>query len=112
MQVLKVEYIRESERGRLTQIITRNFKQLNLLEIKKDCVFGGHYHKKKEESFYVIRGKVRVQISVGDKDKVYTFNPADCFLVECWDKHTITALEDSIIVETLSEPYTEEDVYE
>jgi len=112
MQVLKPEYERADERGKLVQLITRPFRQLNLLKINKGEAFGGHYHKKKEEFFYVIEGEILVKIENQTKDKVYNFAKGDCFLVEVWDKHSIFACEDTVIVETLGQPYSEEDTYE
>ena len=45
MQRLKVEYQRKEDRGTLTQVNSGDWKQLNILEIKKGNTFGGHYHK-------------------------------------------------------------------
>ena len=113
MRILKREFEREDTRGKLIQLITGDFKQLNVIEIKKGKTFGGHYHLKKEEFFYVIFGDIRVQINNGYNQSMHYFTAGDCFLVEPFDRHIIEALEEDVmIVEALSEPYSEDDVYE
>ena len=112
MKLLKPEFIRKESRGELVQVITGDFKQLNVLKIKKGKAFGGHYHKKKHEVFYIIKGKILLQILRGKKGKVEKLSEGDCFLVEPYDLHYLTAREDSILVEVLSQPFSEEDSYE
>jgi len=113
MKLLNAEFSRENERGSLVQLFTGNFKQLNLLKISKGEMFGGHYHKKKTEFFYLIEGEILVNINGidGMKDD-YIIKEGECFLVEPYDKHSITAIEDCVLIETLSKPYSKEDTYE
>lgn len=104
MQKLNVEFIRSDERGLLIQISTGLWKQVNYLSIKKGNSFGGHYHKHKEELFYLLRGKVKVN----EKDEI---NLNECFLISPLEIHTIYAMEDSELIEMLSEPYDKNDVF-
>jgi mannose-6-phosphate isomerase-like protein (cupin superfamily) len=112
MQRLKVEYVRKEERGTLIQVSSGEWKQLNILEIKKGNTFGGHYHKEKEELFYVVFGKVEFIIENDKGTFTETLGKGDCLLVEPYDKHTICALQDSTLGELLSATYSKEDVYE
>jgi mannose-6-phosphate isomerase-like protein (cupin superfamily) len=112
MQRLKAEYQRKEDRGTLTQVNTGEWKQLNILEIKKGNTFGGHYHKEKEELFYIVFGKVEFIIENEQGTFTESLGKGDCFLVEPYDTHTICALQDTIIVEVLSHPYSKEDTYE
>ncbi len=111
MQRLKVEYQRKDNRGTLTQVSTDEWKQLNILEIKKGETFGGHYHKEKTELFYVIYGEV--DFNIENKQGIFTEQLAkgDCLLVEPYDIHTIYAFKDSTLVEVLSHPFSKEDTY-
>ena len=111
MQRLKVEYQRKENRGTLTQVNTGDWKQLNVLEIKKGETFGGHYHKEKTELFYVIFGEAEFVIE--NTQGVFTEQLAkgDCLLVEPYDTHTIYASKDVAIAEVLSHPYSEQDTY-
>jgi len=43
-----------------------NWKVSKILIAKKDCVVGKHYHKKKTEMFFLIKGKISYCM-IGDK---------------------------------------------
>ncbi len=112
MQKLNEEFVREDDRGSLIQVNTDNWKQLNYLIIKQGEIFGGHYHKHKKELFYVIKGKVG--ISAIDKQggkNIVLEKTGGCVVIEPYDLHTIAALEDSEIVEVLSEPFDKGDIW-
>jgi quercetin dioxygenase-like cupin family protein len=99
-----VEYSRVDNRGKLIQPISwGNWKQLNILCINRKEVFGGHYHKIKTEFFYILSGRVWFN----DMD----LQSGDCLVIEPGDMHTIEAIEDSVIIELLSETYDKLDVY-
>ena len=104
MQRLKIEYIRSDNRGMLVQINTDLWKQINYLCIQKDNSFGGHYHKHKKELFYLARGKVKV-------NETEIINSNECFVINPLEKHTIYALENSELVELLSEPFNKNDIW-
>lgn len=114
MRTLKPEYVRQDERGRLVQITSGTWRQVNLLDIKKNNKFGGHYHKEKEEIFYVVRGHIFVEIyNTKHNETLHKhFVAGQMFIVHPFDKHTIEAMEDTIIVEVLSKPFSQEDTYE
>lgn len=104
MKRFEVEYKREDKRGKLIQVLSWGvWQQLNILVIKRKEVFGGHYHRHKAEFFYILSGKVRfngIEMQTGD-----------CIWIEPLDIHTIDAITDTIIVELLSDPYSEEDTF-
>lgn len=114
MRTLKPEYTRQDERGRLVQIVSGLWKQVNLLDIKKGNKFGNHYHKTKEEIFYIVRGHIFLEIYNVKYEETLNkhFVTGQMFIVSPYDKHTLEAMEDTIIVEVLSEKYSEEDTYE
>ena len=104
MQRLNVEYIREDDRGSLIQISSSIWKQINYIILNKNEVLGGHYHKHKKELFYLAKGKVKV-------NDVEIINPNECFMINPLEKHTIYALENSELVELLSEPFDKKDIF-
>jgi mannose-6-phosphate isomerase-like protein (cupin superfamily) len=112
LKILKPEYSRIDERGKLIQLISGDWKQANLIEIKRGHKFGGHYHKKKNEFFYVLKGHVMVMVSKDDITQSVFVTEGGCFLIEPYDKHTFEAIEDTLIIELLSHKYSEEDTYE
>lgn len=114
MKILGPEYIRENKKGSLIQLPVGNWKQCNILKIKKGHTFGRHYHKEKKELFYVLEGKIHLTIFHVTKFLTMYANyikSGGCFLVEPYEKHIINAEEDSILVELLSLPYSEEDTF-
>ena len=112
MQRLNVEFVREDSRGSLIQINTDNWKQLNYLILNKGQEFGGHYHKHKKELFYVVKGKVNISAIDKQGGKNIIIERTDgCILIEPYDIHTLFAVEDSEIVELLSEPFDEKDIW-
>ncbi len=114
MKILKPEFVREDKRGTLIQFATGNWKQGNILKINKGQSFGGHYHKKKKEIFYVIKGVIYVAVAHIENlyaMQVYSFKSGDMFFIEPYDEHTIGAKMNAILVELLSRPYSKEDNY-
>ncbi len=111
MQKLNIEYARNDERGSLVQINTGEWKQANYLSINKGYSFGGHYHRHKKELFYLISGRVKVFIEGTGKMHELDISENELFLVEPFEKHTIEAKENSVILEMLSQPYSKEDTY-
>ena len=111
MEILQVEYKRSD--GVLTQVNTfdREWKQMNHLELSKGDSVGGHYHMKKDELFYVLRGEVSVLVRDQLRVDSLTFKKGGCFIIEALEEHTISALKDSTLIELLSEPYDKEDTH-
>ena len=112
MQRLNVEYIRSDERGSLIQISSGKWEQINYLILNKNKVLGGHYHKHKTELFCVIKGIVNVAIYKTNKpSEIFDMKPYDCVLVEPYESHYFTGIEDSLIIELLSKPYSKDDIW-
>jgi len=104
MQIKKIDFQHKDQRGILRQIISGNWKQLNILEVKKGYSRGGHYHKKTKEFFYILKGKVELGIidMRTKEESTYRFKRGDCFIVDLYESHTVKALTDSILVILLS----------
>lgn len=66
-----------------------------LLLLKKGYRCSMHHHKNKDETFFVTKGKVFLEL---DGEKMI-LNPGDAQLVMPNQKHRFTGLEDSEIVE-------------
>ena len=54
-----------------------------------------HYHKLKDETFYIFNGKVLLEIGM----KKHIMLPGDSMLIKPHQKHRFTGLEDSEIIE-------------
>ncbi|MEM3373803.1 MAG: cupin domain-containing protein [Candidatus Woesearchaeota archaeon] len=66
-----------------------------ILILKKGYRCSMHYHKKKDETFYINKGKVLLEID----NKKIIMNPGDSQLIRPMQKHRFTGLEDSEIIE-------------
>lgn len=64
-----------------------------------------HFHKIKDETFYVIKGLVLLEIN----DQVKVLKPGDSTLIKPNDKHRFTGLEESEIIEFSTHHYDEDD---
>jgi len=103
VQRLNVEYTRKDDRGLLVQINTGLWKQVNYLLINKGDTFGGHYHKHKKELFYLLRGRIKV-----NEEEI---KEGECFMINPLEMHAIYAMENSELIELLSEPYDKGDIF-
>jgi quercetin dioxygenase-like cupin family protein len=65
-----------------------------------------HRHKLKKETFFILRGRVRVWYDGSDRVLV----PGDALTIERWIDHDFTGLEDSLILE-VSQPTVVDDNY-
>lgn len=76
------------------------------LILKKGYRCSMHYHKKKDETFYVIKGKVLMELGT----KKWVMNIGDSLHIPPGAKHRFTGLEDSEIIE-FSTHHEDEDSY-
>ena len=111
MKILHPSYRRVDERGILEEISLNTWKQVNILHIKKDEVFGGHYHLHKTELFYVVSGRITFDVRGADDIFTTVFGAGEMIRIDPLDQHTIKAEEDSVLVELLSCPYDSTDVF-
>ena len=100
------EYVRDDERGRLTQVATFT-NQLNILEINEGRNMGGHFHKETTEAFFILDGHISLwSYKRGDKEAIENeFFKNDIFFIEPWEWHAIEALSNSRLAVLLSKPY-------
>ena len=100
----EVDFNNTDYRGSLTQLIHDGFKQVNVLETKKDVERGSHYHKHCVEAFYVISGSVKVTLWDEQEQEIVVFNKGDFFEIKPYIFHKMLFLEDSLMVQLYNEP--------
>ncbi len=76
------------------------------LILKKGYRCSIHHHKVKDETFYLISGKVLMEIN----DEVRILHPGDKQHISIGDRHRFTGLEDSAMIE-FSTHHQEDDSY-
>ena len=75
-------------------IVNRNYCGKKLI-LNKGFRCSMHYHKLKDETFYILKGKVLLEIGM----KKHVMLPGDSMLIKPGQKHRFTGLEDSEIME-------------
>lgn len=81
-----------------------------LLVFKKDSQFSLHYHLKKHEWFYVLKGELdlRYKDLRNGKDRYLTISEGDVVEIPTGFPHQLRALEDSTIIEISTEHFDED----
>ena len=74
---------------------------------KKDCVVGEHYHKEKDEIFYLLNGNGEVILD-GKAEKL---NEGDVVFVSRNIKHSFALDNNSILLGACSKPFDPNDDY-
>ena len=89
----------KDSRGAIQGIIQEgNWKEINIIHSKKGTRRGDHYHKKVNELFVILTGKIRVHLqSYDEKERTMqiVFLSGDVFIVEKGTYHTFEILENS-----------------
>ena len=72
-----------------------------ILKLKKGFRCSLHYHKKKDETFYILTGKVLIEIvgNFGAPDTEHVMLPGGSINIAPYIQHRFTGLEDSEIIE-------------
>ena len=107
MKFLKPEFVNSDNRRILSQLVTSDFKQVNIYEATHGSILGNHFHKETVEYFYIIKGS----LEYNDKAIV---KKGDLFVVEPPEKHWLKVISDKATFMTfLTKPYKLEspDIY-
>ena len=91
--------------GKEVWIVNRDYCGKKLI-LNKGFRCSMHHHKNKDETFYILKGKVLLEL--GENKQIML--PGESMLVEPHQKHRFTGLEDSEIME-FSTHHEDEDSY-
>lgn len=67
-----------------------------------------HYHKRKHETFFIVKGRVRMELN----EKNFIMQQGDRLIVEQYTKHQFTALEDTLILESSMPDLVDDSIFE
>ena len=99
IEKLKPDFLFEDDRGTLCQITHEVFSQTNAVFSKKNSVRGNyHYHKTAKEIFYVISGRVAVDVYFDGECQQCEFASGDMFLINENVRHRFAYHEDTYLV--------------
>ena len=104
----------EEERGEFVQIAYQEgMYHLAAFEIRKGFSRGNHYHKKKEEVFYVFEGKIKASFidmdSLEKEERI--LEKGDKIRVQPRCGHLFYGLENTLVIEYSPQVYDKEDSY-
>ena len=104
----------DEERGEFAQIAYQEeIHHLALFEIRRGFSRGNHYHKRKEEIFYVAQGKLRVLLMDMDtfQREERVLEKGDKIRIKPLCGHALYGLGDTMVVEYSPQVYEVEDSY-
>lgn len=98
----------EDDRRVLTEWV-RDFplRTCKALEVKQDSILGDHFHKEKDEVFYLLKGSGFVTL---DSDRT-ELKVGDVIYAARGVKHTFELAKDSILLEAGNKPFDPTDDY-
>lgn len=73
--------------------------------VKDDSPLGNHYHLKKDEVFYLLKGKGTVILTTKTNQTRQWMFEGECIFVPRGTIHTFNLFPDSILLEAATEPY-------
>ena len=79
-----------------------------LIFIFKEQTCPMHHHKIKHETFYIIKGKVKMDL----ENDTIVMNQGDIFVIDQNTKHRFTGLEDSLILESSKPDIMEDSIFD
>jgi quercetin dioxygenase-like cupin family protein len=111
IQVLTPDFTYSDERGKIVQLASSGYAQINVLMNKAGIMRGGHYHKIAVEAFYVVSGKMRVSLHNVSGAESFDFSEGDFFLIEPLTVHSMTFPEDCVLIALYDIPIENPDGY-
>jgi len=102
----------DEEKGEFVQISYREeIKHLAFFEIKRGFSRGSHYHKQKDEIFYVVQGKMKAVFMDMDtlEKEEYVLEKGHKIRIQPRLAHVFHGLEDALVVEYSSYFYDKDD---
>lgn len=97
MDVIKALVNFKDARGEIVDLIEgENINAVTRITFTKGSVRGNHFHKETTQWNYLIKGKVKLIVQVGDGAiKEHILEPGDLVSTAPMEKHAIVSIEDS-----------------
>lgn len=104
---MKLQPIKHEDNRRVLTEWIANFPitTIKILETKKDCELGNHYHRVKQDFFYLLKGKGNFSIG----NRYGKFCAGETLTALPLEPHTIFLKKGSILLEASTTPYDKED---
>jgi mannose-6-phosphate isomerase-like protein (cupin superfamily) len=85
------------------------WREVNLIKSGAGIVRGGHYHEQSEECFFILKGKIKVELRLPQEGmetltEILNVKSGDVFIVPAMVEHTFNILEDAEWINMMSVP--------
>ncbi len=104
--IKKIEPVHSDDRGVISDLLNEKINHVGLITTTKGSVRGNHYHKKSIQYSYILSGKFEVLVAAVDeldeKEKII-LNSGEIIIIEPGIVHTFKAIEDSDMIDMISE---------
>lgn len=99
-------FVNIDSRGKLIQVVSDGYCQVNYIESAANAVRGYHYHKLNREAFYITKGSLEIAVwkvddsGIADREtfEVCKYGMGDFFEIGPLTAHVFTYLEDSALI--------------
>lgn len=98
IKFIKPDFEFGDNRGRLTQLVSNGWQQVNFITSLANNIRGGHYHKYNREAFYIIDGKFKLSLIKEQQTVDFIMGRGDFFIVEPYVKHVFEYIEDTNLI--------------
>ena len=111
IEFIKPDFEHIDERGSLIQLVHNGYKQVNYITSSTKCVRGNHYHKKNEEAFFIISGKIKLTLEKLDQPiiEVHELGANNFFIIKRNINHIFEFLEPTTLISMYSSGVEESD---
>lgn len=97
MKVIHKECVFEDERGRIIDVLEKEFiEYVTIISSKRGAIRGNHYHKKSVQYAYVLNGRLELVTQMPrEKIKKAIIKTGDLVFTDKMERHALVALQDS-----------------
>ena len=112
------DFKHEDVRGKLLQLVSSGYSQVNYIETQEGAIRGWHYHRINKEAFFIICGHLKVDLwkiskesfgVVGGSHEEVTLKSGDMFFIEPYVLHVFTYKSNTSLISFYSVGVEKED---
>lgn len=92
------DFIHVDDRGSLTQLVSKEWTQVNYITSEAGSFRGGHYHKKNKELFYVVDGRFELLLEFEGQQLQFEMGAKDMFVIHKNVVHSFSFLDETALI--------------
>ncbi len=99
MKLVRPACAYHDDRGEIIDILKDEIHYVTLIKSARGSTRGNHYHKKTVQYVYILEGKMKLLSQMPEAPaETSILEKGDLALNEPWEKHSLTALEDTVFL--------------